>query len=261
MNKRTWAGLIIGLVLLTAGAVYFWSRPPVPPLPSAPVPALPTPEPAPVATAPARSDAAVAEADAPAELPTLEASDASVRGALIEVFGAPPVEAYLVPDRIVRRLVATIDSLDADPVRPKSRPLPPVEGRVLVEKVGDTLLLSPRNAERYEAYVSALDAADARAIARFYRRYAPLFQRAYEELGYPGRRFDDRLLAIIDHLLDAPEPPEPVELLRPKVLYQFADPKLESLSWGQKTLVRIGASNAAVVKAKLRELRAALLAG
>ena len=41
-------------------------------------------------------------------------------------------------------------------------------------------------------------------------------------------------------------------------MYQYADPKLEALSSGQKLLLRIGPDNEATIKAKLRELRAAV---
>jgi hypothetical protein len=44
------------------------------------------------------------------------------------------------------------------------------------------------------------------------------------------------------------------------VLYQFADPELEGLSAGQKIMLRMGAENAAKVKAKLREIRRELSA-
>jgi hypothetical protein len=43
-------------------------------------------------------------------------------------------------------------------------------------------------------------------------------------------------------------------------MYVFADPKLEALPAGQKVLIRIGADNAAAVKAKLMELRAIVTA-
>ena len=36
---------------------------------------------------------------------------------------------------------------------------------------------------------------------------------------------------------------------------QFADPSLEERSAGQKLMIRLGPQNAAIVKAKLRELR------
>jgi hypothetical protein len=53
----------------------------------------------------------------------------------------------------------------------------------------------------------------------------------------------------------APEITGPVALAQPKVLYEFADPELESRSAGQKILMRMGAENAARVKTKLREIR------
>jgi hypothetical protein len=43
-------------------------------------------------------------------------------------------------------------------------------------------------------------------------------------------------------------------------MYEFDDPELEDLSAGQKLLVRMGPENAAVLKAKLREIRRELVA-
>ena len=43
-----------------------------------------------------------------------------------------------------------------------------------------------------------------------------------------------------------------------KVFYEYADPKLESRSAGQKLLLRMGPGNEALLKAKLRELRKAV---
>jgi hypothetical protein len=85
-----------------------------------------------------------------------------------------------------------------------------------------------------------------------------LFQQAYRELGYPKGYFNDRVVEVIDSLLATPEIQEPVKLDRPKVYYQFNDAGLEALPAGQKILIRIGAENAAKVKAKLREVRGAL---
>ena len=44
--------------------------------------------------------------------------------------------------------------------------------------------------------------------------------------------------------------------MRPKVFWEFADPELEARSAGQKLMLRIGNTNAAIVERKLRELRA-----
>jgi hypothetical protein len=45
------------------------------------------------------------------------------------------------------------------------------------------------------------------------------------------------------------------------VLYEFADPALESRSAGQKALIRMGPANARRIKAKLREIRALIAGG
>ena len=65
-------------------------------------------------------------------------------------------------------------------------------------------------------------------------------------------------MEAIDDMLAAPELREPVFLVRPHVLYEFENPEHEARSSGQKLLLRMGSENAAVVKAKLQELREAI---
>jgi len=101
---------------------------------------------------------------------------------------------------------------------------------------------------------------DAVQVAAAYRHFYPLLQQAYEDLGYPGEPFHYRVIECIDDMLDAPEVGAGARLIRPKVLYEFADPGLEARSAGQKMLIRMGPENARIVKTKLRELRAALAA-
>jgi len=122
---------------------------------------------------------------------------------------------------------------------------------------GERTTIDPKNYDRYRPYVRIAEAADAKTLVAVYVRLYPLFQKAYEELGFPGQYFNDRVVVAIDDLLAAPDVRSP-ELVQPKALYQFADPDLESRSAGQKTLIRMGPENAGRVKAKLRELRAEL---
>ena len=96
------------------------------------------------------------------------------------------------------------------------------------------------------------------ALVAVYKHFYPLFQQQYENLGYPGKYFNDRVVEMIDHLLAAPEVREPVQLIQPGVFYEFADPELERLSAGQKIMVRMGYENMMKVKTKLREIREAL---
>jgi len=108
--------------------------------------------------------------------------------------------------------------------------------------------------------VAVIDKLDMQRLAAVYIRFYPLFQDAYQDLGYPNGYFNDRLVQVIDSLLAAPAPAGPVELVRPNVMYMFADPALESRPAGQKLLLRMGPDNAAVLKTKLTELRAAITA-
>ncbi len=80
----------------------------------------------------------------------------------------------------------------------------------------------------------------------------PQLQKTYEELGYPGRYFNDRVVEVIDHLLATPEPPAAGPLMQltevkgsvpstqPWLRYEFADTDLQSLSSGQRILLRVG---------------------
>lgn len=194
-----------------------------------------------------------------AQAPDLAASDDSVRSEIARAVGEP-VEAFLVPRRVIQNIVATIDSLDREPVPMRFRAVVEVPGQPVVEKSEDSYHLSTDNEERYRPFAAAMGNGDGTAAARLYLRWYPLFQRAYREMGYPGGHFNDRMVAVIDHLLATPEVPQPIELVRPEVLYQFADPGLERLSSGQKAMIRIGPANAQAVKARLREVRSVVTA-
>lgn len=210
---------------------------------------------------PPDAPAAAVPAPGPAvSLPTLENSDPMMRDAVSGLVGRPAFEAMVYPKELVRRIVATVDNLPRETAPRRVVPLEPVPGALGVSGAGEEVALSSANAARYAPYVRVFETLDVRALAQRYAQSYPLFQRAYAELGFPGRRFHDRLLEAIDDLLEAPQISGPVKLVRPKVFYKFADPELESLSAGQKVMIRMGPENAAKVKAKLRELRRELAA-
>ncbi|MFZ1099791.1 MAG: DUF3014 domain-containing protein, partial [Steroidobacteraceae bacterium] len=188
-------------------------------------------------------------------LPALNDSDQIVADSLAGVLGHPTVAQFLVPQSIVRHIVVTVDNLPGKKVAVDLRPVKPTPGQTAVTTQGDSIMLSEANFDRYTPLVRAVQAADAKALAVVYLRLYPLFQQAYEDLGYPGKYFNDRLVAVIDNLLEAPEVPAPIALAQPKVMYVFADPELEARSAGQKLMIRMGPANARIIKAKLREFR------
>ena len=123
------------------------------------------------------------------------------------------------------------------------------------------MLLGFNSYGRYDALVAQIYYADIDAVYDTYERFYPLFQKAYERLGYPDAYFNDRLIEVIDHLVATPMPEGPIVLPRPNVLYEFADPDLEALSSGQKLMLRMGPNNAATIKRLLQKLRERLVQG
>ena len=256
-----WVFFLVLALAVGAALYYFWSKrdflgsPPLASKPPAAEPAAPAETKPPEA---AQAQAPSAEPSTP--LPSLEQSDAMMRDTVSGLVGRKAFETMVYPSQLVRRIVATVDNLPRETAPRRVMPLEPVPGAFGVSSEGDEFVLAPANSQRYTAYVHVFEALDAHALARRYVEAYPLFQSAYAELGFPNARFHDRLLAAIDDMLEAPVPTGPVKLIRPKVLYQFADPELEGLSAGQKIMLRMGPENAAKVKAKLRELRRELAA-
>jgi hypothetical protein len=192
-------------------------------------------------------------------LPPLDESDSDVAGGLAEVFGQPAVMEFLVPERIVRNIVVTIDNAPRQQMALSQRPIKPTGGEFVVTGPEDAPVLAAENYARYEPFVALVLSVDAKTLVSLYRGLEPLFQQAYEELGNPDASFNDRLVEVIEHLLAAPNVPGTIRLEQPSVLYRYADERLEKLSAGQKLMIRMGPENAAVVKGKLREIQAQLL--
>lgn len=194
-------------------------------------------------------------------LPALDTSDGTMARALAVLAEgrAEQLLSMLVLDGFVRRVVATIDNLPAAKAASRMLPVRRVAGTFTVIGGEDRAAMASANAARYEPYVVLAESIDSQKLAAFYFRHYPLFQQAYRDLGYPKGHFNDRLVAVIDHLLEAPELSAPVALVRPKVLWLYADPALEARSAGQKIVMRMGADHASRIKNRLRAFRAAIV--
>jgi len=249
-------GTVVALVIAALAAGIYWYgkgssqlQPTVAPPPAPPAP-----------TAEARIEHPVPAAEpSKAPLPDLNDSDKAVGDALGEAAGGA-LKAYLVPESIIRHIVVTIDNLPRQKVAVDKRPVAPAPGSFVAN--GDELhaTLDSRNFERYAPMVETFGKLDMQKLAAVYMRFYPLFQKAYQDLGYPNGYFNDRVVKVIDELLATPQIAGPIDLVRPNVMYIFADQSLESRPAGQKLLLRMGPDNAAIVKSKLTELRAALTA-
>ena len=276
MNRNLrWLALLAVLTVL-ATALYFWLSPrdrsaQVPPAPEAATadsapPAVRHPIEAvqPDAAGEPPFDAA------PAALPSLADSDSAVEAALQGLIGQQAVLDFLDLGPHIRHLVATVDNLPQTKAPTRAWPVKRTAGYFAVEESDDAAThIAAENFARYTPFVNVVTSIDTGQAVALYVRFYPLLQQAYEDLGYPGKYFNDRVVEVIDHLMATPEPDGPIQVVlpphdtstdleRPWALYQFADSQLESASAGQKILLRIGPDNASRLKQKLAELRARL---
>lgn len=269
MNKLTIV-ITAGVLLAAAAAIYVVNRrqetPPPPPLPATAVAEVQAPITPPVKYP---VESLLTDATEKAALPPLSDSDAQVRATLVEWLGKDSVAKFLQLDDFARHVVATADNLGRSHAAPRLWPISPMPGRFAVQQAGDGTEVAPGNAERYSAFLAFVEAIDTKRALALYVRWYPWFQQAYEELGYPGRYFNDRLIEVIDLMISTPIASGPVQLrltevkgpiasTHPWLRYEFADPSLEALPAGQKIMLRVGPANQRRLKAKLAEVRAML---
>jgi Protein of unknown function (DUF3014) len=258
--RRTLASLGALIIVVAAGAaaLYYYLQQ-LGPQPNPPaVQAPPLPQAAP--PAPAEAPRVIETPPSPHPLPALSDSDDYVLRALDEMVGNRSAMQLFQTDKLIHRIVATVDSLPRDQVAVTVMPVLPASGMFGTLTQDGELYISPENAARYNAYVRLADMVDAHKLVALYVRLYPLFQQAYVDIGYPRKYFNDRLMEAIDDMLAAPDIKGPVKLVQPHVLYLFADPALQSASIGQKIMIRLGSQNEAIIKDKLlaikRELNA-----
>ena len=197
----------------------------------------------------------------PRRCPRLNDSDPAMKDALSALVGANAMQ-YVVPEDIVRHFVVTIDNLPRQKAPAAKRPDRGGAGSVPGRRATRCTPRSIRRiSQRYDPMVNVVRQLDMQRVADTYFHFYPLVPERLPEPRIPERLFQrpagagDRFVAR-----DAASPAVPSSSRGPNVLYTFADPKLEALPAGQKLLLRMGPDNAAVIKAKLKELRAIITA-
>ncbi|MBQ74553.1 MAG: hypothetical protein CMQ20_05950 [Gammaproteobacteria bacterium] len=212
----------------------------------------PEPEPEPVVEVPVPVEEQVEPAFV---LPLLNDSDQLIRDGVVSLTRREGVNAWLSPNELIRKFVAFVDGVaigqvSKDPVRV----LTP-EGPFLVSQISEEVyLLDSASYKRYDFFTSVVISLDSRRTAEFYLLVHPMLQEAYDELGYPNEKFNEVVFKAIGRLLETPVINKPIRLVRPVVMYQFEDQKLESLSAAQKQLIRMGPKNTRALQVKLSEM-------
>ncbi len=209
-----------------------------------PTPSIPPPAPAP------------GEAAEP-PLPELATSDEEVRASLQDVLPAA-MQPALGADELIRRVAVMASSFARGKVLRDKLALPSAKGAFRIEERGDRIYLAAANATRYDALVDTVASLDVDALARWFRRYEPLMQQAWTELGDGEGDVRSAILQGLDVVIAAPDLQGDIELVQPSVFYRYADPAIEALPDSQKLMIRIGQGNREVLRRKAERLRDAL---
>jgi hypothetical protein len=258
------AAALLAVIVLAIGGWYAWTKF------GSPAQTVAT-APAPAAAEPRQEAASAPQAEAlvpAAPEDPVKAEDISA--ALIGLLGRDAVLQFLDTIDFPRRFVATVDNLGREHAPVAVWPVQPTAGRFLVTGDGDATQVAAGNDARYSAFVAFVGSVDAAKAVDLYRRMYPALEAAYRDLGFVKQPLNARVLEVIDLLLATPEPAQPPKVAltevkgpiaspRPWTRYEYQDPRFERLAAGQKMLLRVGADNRKVLKAKLQQLRQQLV--
>jgi len=188
----------------------------------------------------------------------LDKSDDIVRKLVKELSSYPQLAVWLTNEDLIRRFTAVVDNIATGfSPRPHIEFLAPKEPFQVIKK-GKLIYINPTSYKRYNLIVDVFTSLDTEGCVKVYKKLKPLFQKAYQELGYPTQDFQDTLFKAIIELLKTPIIKGKILLERKVVTYKMVDPKLEQLSPAQKHLIRMGPENVRKIQAKLREIALAL---
>ena len=198
-------------------------------------------------------------AEAAVDLPRLNDSDSFVAEKISELSSGTSLLGYLVDEQLVRRAVVLVENISRGQYPQTALPYKPIVEEMQVSSDdGRLFTMEAASYTRFDAAVAAFVALDTEQTVGLYRLLSPLLQQAYAEIGFRDAEFEQALIKAIDAVLSAPESEGPLQLVKPSVMYLYADTRLEELANMNKQLIRLGPENSARLKAKLREFKQAL---
>lgn len=192
-------------------------------------------------------------------LPALNESDEFVRERLPEAVPAPWRERQ----DLLRRAAVVLENATRGEIPKRQLSFLAPEGGYPVRKVEvpgaerPRYFVDPAGFNRYDRYLDMLEALPAEDMAGLLRDTGPLLAEALGELG-TAVTANEAILEAVDQMLAVPVLHGEVELVQPKVLFEYADPALENLTDLQKQVLRMGPDNVERLQAYLRVMRDAL---
>lgn len=263
-NQSLTKHIVLGaIVIAIVVALYLWlsgTEPepePVAPIVTAPVDPEPqtiepeyTPEPEPEPVI----EETIIEEPLPEPEP-LDVSDAAVKTSILNLTNYEAAASLLVNDDLLQRFVVMVTNMADGETAPNHQLLLPPTQNFRVYRQADKEWIDAASYKRYTPYVDVIDAMESATLVALYETYKPVISDYYLEIASSDDNFNYVLIDAINHLLDTPEVPVPVEVYSDSVMYKYRDARLEALSPPQKHLLRMGPDNMRRIKAKLREIK------
>lgn len=193
-------------------------------------------------------------------LPVLDESDQVVRESLSKLSDTSIWRSWLGTAQPVRKFVQFIENLSRGKVPHKYFRFMAPSGQFKVnDGSNDQYVLNAEGYRRYDRIAKCIDSLDAGSVVSVYATLEPLIQAAWGEMkpdqtGDSKHSFDEILLSAIKKVQTAPTIHNEIRLIRPSVMYKFADPKLERLNAVSKQMIRMGPRNTRIIQKKLDEI-------
>lgn len=208
--------------------------------------------------APVEVEIATPVVDEPAaevvELPSLNNSDAFVFEGLRALRNGAALIPVLADEQLIRSIVVFVDNISRGEYPQNGLPYKRMGQEMAVRNIDENLFVMESSAhDRFNQIIDTFVAVDTDQAMMLYRTLQPLFQQAYAEIGSRNVNFDDTLRSAINSVLRSPTVEGPYQLVKPSVMYLYADASIENMAEMQKQLIRIGPENTAKLKDKLRQ--------
>lgn len=270
--------IAIGVVLIIGGIYSYFANIPTspkkisPPIEIGPqiTPVLPDTEPQPTTPAiekletiaptltPQRKKKIEKKAKPTPRLPSLDNSDTLAFNSALKLSSRHEYPLFLIKEELIRNFVVFVDNFSRGDLVSQFSPIKKPNEKFSVDTRGQKMFLSPQSYTRYNIYTDIINSINVKFAMNQYHTLKPLFDAAYQEIGYPDTAFEDSLNNAIEVVLDTPVINRPIELVAPSAMYKFADPELEALPDAQKLIIRMGPDNILQLKAKLLQIQNAL---
>ena len=193
------------------------------------------------------------------QLPTLNNSDSFVFEGLRAMQNGAAIVQLLAQDQIVRKFVVFVENISRGEFPQTGLPYRALGQEMPVRNIDENLFVMEESAHaRFDDIVQTFVSLDTDTALAFYRTLSPLFQQAYAEIGFRNVSFDDTLRSAINNIVRTTNMEGPYQLVKPSVMYLYADASIENLQEVHKQLLRLGPDNTIILKEKLREFASQL---